>query len=70
MKVLSDLNILITELFIYLSDDRDNDMYYVTLLTPQDFQPYYRGIDNTAGYAGELIFNLVINISVENIRTK
>jgi hypothetical protein len=70
VKVLSDLNILITELFIYLSDDADNDMYHLTLLTPQEFQSWYRGVDNTCGYAGQIIFNLTMNISTENIRWK
>lgn len=70
MKILSDLNILITELFIYLTDDRDNDMYFLTLLTPSEFQPFYRGIDNTCGYQGDVTFKLVLNISVQDIRTK
>ena len=33
IKILSDLNILITELYIYLSDDSQHDMYFIILLT-------------------------------------
>ena len=70
MKILSDLNILITELFIYLTDDRDNDMYFITLAQPTEAQPFYRGIDNTCGYQSDITFNLAINTSYEDIRFK
>jgi len=70
MKVLSDLAILITELFIYLTDDSDNDMYFITLAQVSEFQPFYRQIDNTCGWQGDVQFNLAINTDSTNIRQK
>ena len=70
MKILSDLFIIVTELYIYLSDDAENQQYFITLAQPSEFQPFYRGIDNTCGWQGDVTFNLTMNMNVENIRFK
>ena len=70
MKILSDLFIIVTELYIYLSDDAENQQYFITLAQPSEFQPFYRGIDNTAGWQMDITFNLTMNINVNDIRFK
>jgi hypothetical protein len=70
IKVLSDLGIILTELFIYLTDDAENQQYFITLASVSEFQPWFRGIDNTCGFQGDVTFNLAGNMSILNVRMK
>lgn len=68
IQVLSDLADTLGELMSYIDDDSEMCNYYASI--DATFQPFFRSIDNVAGWQGQISFRTSYQGNVNTIRFK
>jgi hypothetical protein len=70
IKSLSDLAITLTELYAWLTDDADNERYFISLIDISDAQPFFRGVDSVCGWQIDVAFTIGHSYAAGAIRFK